>query len=107
MVEAFDAILLRESDAKELIDCDAIRSVFLRQFIRWANKEDAMTSLFHCLTREALAAASIFCSNHDLLVCFEDRAELIEIVFVGDSEWNWVGRVLAYLDQFILTKTQN
>ena len=29
MVEAFDAILFGESDAKELIDCDAIRSVFL------------------------------------------------------------------------------
>ena len=29
MVESFDAILLRESDAKELVDRDAIRSVFL------------------------------------------------------------------------------
>ena len=82
MVETFDAILFGESDAKELVDRYAIRSVFLRQFIRWAHEQDAMVPLFHCLAREAFATTSIFCSDHDLLVILEDRTELIEIVFV-------------------------
>jgi len=106
VVETLRAVFFGEPYTKEPVDRYPVFAILRCQKIGRANKENAMPSFFHRFARVAFSAPAEFGSDHHLLVAFEDRAQFIEIVFVGDREWYWVCFSRLYFDELVFSETQ-